>query len=326
MIEAGTHEGDIDFLIARADLPAMRERLSRRIGTYPLDVYTDDGQEGFAYKSVPYFTPVLAKRLLETAVTSPGGLRIGSPVWRFLAFCYHLTFHNKSEKIAPGTEEIRPGIYPKPHYYGELVRLAGLAGCEVPRTYGDIERELKAAGVMPSLDLIGFYSNRNEFLKKRYFDQAPPKPGLATFFVRDFGAGDGLVMPVRERLEKAFRIVKEGVVDEGNRERIVLGVRGGNWADHDAPGGIAEPVYWFVCWDESPEVPSARTRRKHPRVDNEKVRVKDELRRDLAAAGVRSQRVIHSSDNTLEALDHLEHLGLVEDPEVRPYVERVQPG
>ena len=50
---------------------------------------------------------------------------------------------------------------------------------------------------------------------------------------------------------------------------MLQGVRGGNWADSDAPGGRAEPVYWFVCWDPAPRLPSARTRRKHPRVDNE---------------------------------------------------------
>lgn len=316
LMESGEHEGDIDLLVSQQGLADLKQRYNREVCTYPLDVYTDDGQGGHCYKSVPYFTPVLAKGLLESASVSKGGIRVAGPRWRFLAFCYHLTFHNKTEQVTPGTVEIKPETFHKPHYYQELKRLADLAGEAVPRTYDDIEKLLKDAGAFPSLDLIGFYSNKNAFLKKRYFDHKPLKPGLATFFVRDFGNGSSPVPALRERLKQHFEILVEGPVDDANRERILRGVRGGNWADHDAPGGIALPVHWFVCWDPSPKTPSARTRRKHPRVDNENIRLKDDLRREHGDGG-KDLRVVHSSDNSLEAIDHLEHLGLIEHPEIR---------
>jgi hypothetical protein len=319
LMEAGEHEGDIDLLVSQAGLIGLGERFNREVCTYPLDVYTDDGQGGHAYKSVPYFTPALAAGLLDSATISPGGIRVAAPHWRFLAFCYHLTFHNKSERVTPGTEQIRPDTFHKPHYHRELERLAGLAGEAVPQTYSEIEQLLKDAGAFPSLDLIGFYSNKNAFLKKRYFDLAPVKAGLATFFVRDFGGGGSTVPALRERLKQHFEILAEGPVDESNRDRVVRGVRGGNWADHDAPGGRAEPVHWFVCWDPSPKPPSARTRRKHPRVDNENIRLKDDLRREHGEGG-KDLRVVHSSDNSLEAIDHLEHLGLAEHPEVKRHL------
>ena len=316
-MEAGEHEGDIDLLVSQEALIGLKERYNQQICTYPLDVYTDDGQGGHAYKSVPYFTATLAKGILDSAIMTPGGIRVAAPHWRFLAFCYHLTFHNKSEHVAPGTVEVRPDTFHKPHNYPELKRLAELAGEEVPKTYDNIERLLRAAGTLPSLDLIGFYSNKNAFLKKRYFDRAPMKPGLATVFIRDFGKGMDLVPSVRANIQQHFEILAEGPVDESNRERIVQGVRGGNWADAQAPRGYAEPVYWFVCWDKSPRPPSKRTRRKHPRVDNENIRLKDDMRRDLGTEGKSILRVIHSSDNSLEAIDHLEHLGLQDHPAVR---------
>lgn len=315
-IEAGNHEGDIDILIAARDLPTMKSRFEQVVGTYPLDVYTDDGSAGHAYKSVPYFMPELARRLLQSAITGPTGVRVAAPDWRFLSFCYHLTFHNKSERIAPDTTQIDRSTYQSPHYYEELARLAGLAGQTTPTGYDDIEARLKQAGVFPSLDLIGFYSNRNAFLKKRYFDRTPVAVGLATFFIRDFGQGLNILDEVRKRIQEHFTILVEGPVTDASRAAILAGVRGGNWADPQAPGGRAEAIYWFVCWDAAPKPPSRRTRRKHPRVDNEHIRLKDIIRSEMGGGGRKVQPVVHSSDNSLEALDHLEHLKLTDHPAV----------
>ncbi len=315
-MEAGQHKGDIDLLVSQKGLKEFKERLSEKVGTYSFDVYTDDGQGGHGYKSAPYFTPALAKAMLDTAILSEKGIRIARPDWRFLAFCYHLLFHDKALPSPSATLELGPDSFTKPGYYQELERLAGLAGMPVPRTFDEIEALLREAKVLPSLDLIGFYSNKNEFLKKRYFDQAPMKVGLATFFIRDFGTGLDPVSELRTRLQEHFEILAEGPITEANRERVHRGVRGGNWADKKARGGVAYPFYWFVCWDAAPTQPSARTRRKHPRVDNERIRMKDHFRRALTGKGSEVMRVVHSSDNSLEAFDHLEHLGLKEHPAI----------
>lgn len=316
MIEADRHHGDIDLLVSQDGLRGLKERFQGEIGTYPLDVYTDDGQEGHAYKGVPYFTLKLAKGILDSAIISEGGIRIAAPHWRFLSFCYHLLFHDKSRPAHPDTLELSENSFTKPQYYQELTRLAKCANQPCPRTFDALENLLRSAGVLPSLDMIGFYSNKNAFLKNRYFDAAPMKAGLATFFVRDFGSGLEQVNEVRARLLEHFEILVEGPVNAANHARVICGVRGGNWLDNAAPGGLAEPVYWFVCWDPSPRPPCTRTRRKHPRVDNENIRLKDHLRRDLGGSiGNKILRIIHSSDNSLEAVDHLETLGLLDDPE-----------
>lgn len=314
-IVAGDHQGDIDLLVSHDALHQLKERFGRRIGTASVDAYTDDGQGGHAYKSVPYFTPPLAKDMLASAQTTAEGIRLPSPRCRFLAFGFHLLFHGKC--VPDGPAELGPATFTKPGYHAELEALARAARLPVPRDLDAMEALLKDAGVMPSLDLIGFYSAKDAFLKKRYFDRTPVKPGLATFFVRDFGAGPDVVDGIRQRLSNSFEILVEGPVDDSNRERIVRGVRGGNWSDSAAPGGGAPPIHWFVCWDPSPIPPSRRTRRKHPRVDNERIRLKDDLRKDFGGGTTRDLRVIHSSDNSLEAVDHLEHLGLTDHPEIR---------
>jgi len=271
--------------------------------------YTADGQEGHVFKDVPYFTGQLSREMLRDPVVDANGVRLPSPQWRYLAYCYHLLFHDKVPPNPPGAPRLSEDSFTKPHYHRELERLASLAGVPVAQTFDDMERQLRDAGVMPSLDMIGFYSNRNPFLAKRYFNGGPTAVGLATFFVRDFGLGLQAVPQLRAGLLKTFEILAEGPVDDTNRERVLNGVRGSNWSDPNAPGGRAEPVYWFVCWDHAPRRPSARTRRKHPRVDNENIRLKDDLRREFDGSD-KARRIIHSSDNSPEALEHLKHLGL----------------
>lgn len=315
-IEGGTHSGDMDILVAASDVSKMLECFRSSVSIYPLDVYTDDGSGGFTYKNVAYYTSNLAAALLRSAKLRPSGIRVADADSRFLAFCYHLMFHNKSEKIAPGTQVINRQTFKSPHYFDELSRLASCAERPVPQNFDEIESLLRNAGCLPSLDLIGFYSRRNPFLQHRYFDQAKQPAGLATFFIRDFGQGLAIVPNVRAKLAEHFETLYEGPVGPDQYASLLSGVRGGNWTDPQGPNGMAKPVYWFVCWDAHPKLPSRATRKKHPRLDNEHVRIKDTIRNELGGDKRKIPPVVHSSDNALEALDHLRHMRLLDHPAI----------
>ena len=97
-------------------------------------------------------------------------------------------------------------------------------------------------------------------------------------------------------------------------------VRGGNWADPEAPEGIAPPIHWFACFDDSPVKPSRRTRKRYPRVDNENIMRKHAIREQIGEKTRKPQRIIHASDNTREAIEHLELLGLSESPDIKKII------
>lgn len=322
-IEAGTHTGDIDILVSADSVNSLKSRYSQSVGTFPLDVYTDDGSQGHLFNQVPYYVPSMARRMLDSATISPAGVRTASDKWKYLSFAYHLLFHVKSRRVPPGTNTLSPNIFPHPKYVQELERLAIAASEIPPKTFSDLEDALKRAGTFPGIDLIGFYSNKNRFLKHRYFSRATYKPGLTTFFVRDFGLGLEPVDNIRAALAGHFCIVAEGAISASERERIAHSARGGNWHDPEAPDGRAEPVYWFVCWDQSPRPPSLTTRRKYPRVDNENILVKLRIRTQLGQGSRKPQRLVHASDNTAEAIEHIEHLGLSGHPEVLALKEKL---
>jgi hypothetical protein len=318
LIEAGRHEGDIDILVARGEADEIRERYADSVATYPLDVYSDDGSGGYYFNRAPYYTPGMARRMLDSATTTPAGIRVADARWRYLSFAYHLLFHIKSRRVPPGTNTIGPKTFRAPKYFAELTRLAALAGEPAPASFDDIEAALKRADAFPAIDLMGFYAEKNPFLKHRYFERGSLPPGLMTVFVRDFGLGAEPVARIRDLLASRFEIISDGPVSDEIRDGVLKRVRGGNWSDPTAPGGEARPVHWFICWDKSPAPPKRLTRRKRPRIDNEHVNLKYEIREHVGVKTRKQQRLIHTSDNTSEALEHIHVLGREADLRAHP--------
>jgi hypothetical protein len=309
LIEQGRHEGDIDILVSHQDADKLVARFSDSVATYPLDIYSDDGSGGYYFNRAPYYTPGMARRMLETASITPAGIRVADARWRYLSFGYHLLLHIKSRRVPPGTNAIGPATFRAPKYFAELRRLAAAAGEPAPASFDDIEAALRRADAWPAIDLMGFYAEKSPFLKHRYFEHAALPPGLMTVFVRDFGLGAEPVARIRDLIASRFEIVTEGPVSDQIRDAVYKGVRGGNWSDPNAAGGQARPVHWFVCWDKTPAAPKRRTRKKQPRVDNEHVNLKYDIRELVGVKTRKQQRLIHTSDNSTEALEHIELLG-----------------
>lgn len=326
VIAAGQHDGDIDLLVAVEATGALQDLWSQEIGTYPIDIYTEDGSGGFHFTQVPYFVPHMARRMLASARPSKDGIRVAAPEWQFLSFAYHLMFHIKSRRVPPGTNTLSPATFTSPKYLAELERLAAMAGQVPPRSFDDIEAALKRFDAFPGIDLIGFYAKKNPFLQARYLGDKRPRPGLATFFVREFGASGERVSEIRKALAVNFEIVAEGPVTAELGDAVRRRVRGGNWTDASAPGGRAEPIHYFVCWDASPRAPSGRTRSRYPNLDNDRILTKYAIRSDIGDKGHKAQSLIHSSDNSAEAMEHIEVLGLSDRPTVATALAKVRRG
>jgi hypothetical protein len=317
-VEADCHKGDLDILVTSDSLSELKARLNRQVGTYPLDVYTERGELGHQYKNVPYFLPGMAQEILATAVVRASGIRVPSPRWRYLSYCYHLLFQ-KSEKTAAGQQRIEKTTFGNSKHYDELGRLAAALSEPAPQSFDDLERVLKDASAFPPLDTIGFYKSGNAFLRHRYSQFSEKKPGLCVFFMREYGNSLALVPQVRDRLAAKFAVLAEGPLTPANEMAVLRKVRGGNWLNDGGYDGIAKPIYWFVCWDRTPLKPSRDARRRYPQLDNQNNLIKAEIRREFERAGI-TQR-LHCSDNTLEALEYVAQLGIAERPEVRRVIE-----
>jgi hypothetical protein len=194
-----------------------------------------------------------------------------------------------------------------------LIRLASDAGFPEPKSFDDLDAALRENDACPGKDLIGFYARRNKFVAGRYLYRHRVKPGLVVFFVRDFGQGSKPVPEVANVLRSEYEVVAEGPVTPTNREIILEKIRGGNWRDNPQ-NGYGEPVHWFACWDSQPNRPAGKLRRRYPHLDNAKiVSTKHHLRQSACGNG---SRIVHTSDNSDEALEHLKAIGVMGHPNV----------
>ena len=262
-VEEDSEHRDMDLLVADADIENLHARLGEEIGTKLIDAYTESGVGGHSYQSVPYFAPKLARSTLDTAEIRPSGIRAPTEKWRYLTLAFHLIFHGKSRHIQPGTENIGRNTFIEARHTVELKNRATAAGFPEPQTFNDLDRALRDNDVFPGRDLLGFYARQNPFVTARYLTGKATNPGLATFFVRNFGLDHDLVPSIRESLQRDFTIVDEGPIDDENRQRVLSRVRGGNWNDRER-GPPAEPSHWFVCLDRDPIAPTGKLKKVPP--------------------------------------------------------------
>lgn len=315
-VEAGDDMTDLDLLVRGSAADEVERRLSSKVGTFPIDLYTDDGSGKRLFKAVPYFPPLVAARVLDSAILRASGVRAPSSLWRYVAYAFHLLFH-KSDRLVVGADQLTMDSFGNERYVNELWRLADAAGERRPTGICDIEELLHRNGAFPELDTIGFYSSGNAFLTARYISgQDAMRPGLGVFVLRDFGLPDDLIGKVREQLHhRSFIILSETPIPLDHD--AVKRIRGGNWLDDQAPRKRAPPIHAFVCLDTHAAPPSRAERRRYPRLDNANMLLKTKLRTAYAAHGTKSKlNIIHASDNSAEAKLYAELLGLANEPSV----------
>lgn len=316
-IDALPAGSDIDLLIESGDIDGIIARHEEKLCTRPMDIYSHDGSNGFYFNRAPYVTPKLAEALLSGKLLK-NGIYIAAPKAQFLSDQFHTVFHQR-RSIPKGSEIIKKQDLRSASTYRRLEMAAQKAGQPMPQTYSEIEQNLKAAAVFPEIDLLGFYCVKNPFLQHRYLTSGF-KPGLATFFIRDFGGPQTEIENISAALATQFDILLEKPLHGEQQKIAVNAIRGGNWADPEAQGGNAPPVYLFVCLDRQPQEPSKRTKRKHPLVDNENNRIKEAIREQAAPERRKALRMIHGSDNTEEAVAHLQSLALDKAKEIEHHI------
>jgi hypothetical protein len=307
-IKNQTHRGDIDILISSADVDSLISELKCHIGTYPIDLYTDDGNMGFNFNGSAYYKKNFAQDIIKSAIINELNFKEPTAYMQYISYCYHLIFHGKIKNINKN-EIVNIFDFKNTCNFYKFAELAKKINRNSVFNMKEIEEVLKLEKYFPDRDLLGFYSNKDPFLNRRYLTNDKNSPGLITFFVRDFGIKNISYIEIEKLISKKFLILDQGYVTKSNREKIMAGVRGGNWFDQKRNGVEAPPVYWYIAWDEHPRVPSLRRRRKHPRVDNENISLKEQIRKKICHPSRVALPIIHSSDNTFEALDHLRLIG-----------------
>jgi hypothetical protein len=316
---------DIDFLVADEDLDALRPFLRSYVvppGTQKFDVYTVSGLPGSDYRTIPYFTPALATRLLERSVLLGGRFRAPDTQDHFDSLAYHAVYHKGRASGLPADAASDPPAEPGEHDYAEVLgELADELDLSVSITLDGLDSYLADKGLRPPLDTLDKLADTNTWLSGRLEKLWGPTdagmPGLAVFVLRE-RAGHLVDELQAELLREGFEPLEVIPLTGADAQRVTEGVRGGNWGRGPYAVAGGPPVAYVVAYDLTRSTGTATLPSDPARVLDAKVAIRGRLLNRLAPGEPRFNP-LHSSDDPRQALDYLAAL---DDPGIAGRMQR----
>lgn len=302
---------DLDLLVSDEHAKQLTDLADKKIGLFPIDVFSESGIPGHEYRGISYFPPQFAGRLLTQRLLGEQGLQLPDKRNAFFSFAYHLLFH-KGPQNKPKDNQLCGATWLKTKYYEELCRLANNARIPKPQTLSALVESLRDEDWLPPTDTISVHAKYNNWLRDYFFSSKSDfDSGLSVFIVRDFAASVAMQAEIKKMLEASgFSILDVMHLQGAQKERAALQIRGGNWTSLATGPLMGLPAFAIVASDRQPRpVRGRRNKRRYPRVDNERVLVKNQMRDHFRKSlGLKTCNLIHASDNTQEALEYLEVL------------------
>ena len=315
------HTDDIDHLVADQDILRVLRIAARHPGKIKTDHYSVGGRRGSSYKSLPYYMPELARRILGGRWLDRRGFYRPSLRDEFLAFAYHLCYHKGlASGIEGGLPSCPPAMKAAKDYKAELRRLASAACFDdlpSPITLSCLHDMLRTNGWAMPIDLMTRWPKRHVFLEtllRKEIALAQPLidtvRGHTVFVLRD-----DCETPEQEELALSmiadnFTILHCLRLDAAMRDRLIARTRGGSWVEKRR-GGVVAPTVVVFCRDaEEPgtipvKMSADKIARRYPNLSNTDVLIKRRIRDAVnAAAGHPHDRVvIHATDNAAECAE-----------------------
>lgn len=311
---------DIDHLVADRDMRRVMSIAACHPGPVKTDYYSVGGRRGSSYKSLPYYMPKLAQRILDARMLDPRGFFRPSPRDEFFAFAYHLCYHKGlSSGLEGGLPACPPTNQTMAPYEAELRRLAVTAEFDSlpePPTLSSLHDMLHVYGWAIPADLMTRWPKRHAFLDallSREAKRAQPlidaAQGHTIFVLREDCDTTELEQLALSMIAERFVILRILRLDSAMRDRLVARTRGGSWVEKRR--GVVAPTVVVICRDaEAPgpipvKMSAEKVTRRYPHLSNTDLLIKRNIRDAVnAAAGPRQRRVvIHATDNAFECAE-----------------------
>ncbi|MCL5777886.1 hypothetical protein M1105_12930 [Limibaculum sp. FT325] len=308
---------DIDILIADNDLPNVVSLLEgRRSKHQPVDLYSETGLDGTTFKDIPYYTPRIAKDILDRSVRWNGLCRVPNPRDAFLSLAYHVVYHKGLASNVPIKRGAQRTSYEyKDHdYVTILADKAAIAGISLKPAEINLEYLHDFLGKVdwrPPIDTLTKLAPHNAWLKAIISEEedklAEHLTGLACFIVRDRGVY--LLPRIRETLEKyGYDILWEAPLSNADAKVVQSHVCGGVWSRGSWPVNGGEPAHLIMAYDVFPISPHDGDMAKHPGLNNRRLLEAKEGLRSLYNHDRLPKElcnIVQSSDNGTQALQYL---------------------
>lgn len=302
--DLGREGGDLDILIANEDEAKLRSFLEKHPGNIKVDIWPVVNPN---FNSSSYYPPMLARKIIETAVDGPANSRIPGPRESFLSLAYHALYHKGTlSGIPTRITDLEVEEKPDNNYANRLSSMAKNLGIELTITMEGIDEYLHQQGWRPRLDTLAKIAPYNEWVKKRFFSSENQKEiGLRVFIVKQKAIDLGLENQILETITKSgeFIILKSHVIPPEQKKYVADHLRGGVWADKADKTIDYLPAMAVVVMDVHT---AHKARRGTKLAEDENLRTKN-LKKLLRQTFDRdSTSMVHSTDNSNEAWEYID--------------------
>jgi hypothetical protein len=300
--------GDLDFLVSDEDKKKVlkflkdNEHLAKDdAGDIRIGFHSVSGEKG----TIPYYSPSLARAMIQNAVDGPAGSRIPNPKDALNSFIYHVLYHSKKGYSSgiPSTLDDFVDKHPENDYAGMIKQLAKKAGVEVGETMEDLDEYMASVGWRPKLDTLSKMSWTNAWIKDRFFaiEKKDQIKGLAVFILRQWVVDRGLTEEVEKHIvQKGYKILRSKLLSDEEKQIAFQELRGGTWGG-DADGNTEgwRPAQALVVIDtQCARMPVAYSE------GFEHFRIR-QLKEELRSRFDEERSSMHSTDNTEESWEYI---------------------
>jgi len=301
---------DLDLLVADEDVETVQEILAEEPGLIPVDLYSESGLSGSAFRNAAYFPPALSRGLLDRSVPHSSGFRVPAPLDHLHSMAYHAVYHKGESSGLGGVSTSTPE-----HDYQRVLRnIAERVGAPTPSSLAEMDQYLASVGWRPPEDTLRRLSVANDWVARTFFDAGAAAtsdlPELGVFLIRERTLDHASLEELASVLDHfGFEVVLCERLSAAGAELCADQARGGNWGRGPFPTSGGPPAAIVVTLHYRPAPPDPGTRKSHPHLTNLTVLKAKDRMRDLVLGKVPPEEqfnAVHSSDNEVDAWQYLE--------------------
>jgi hypothetical protein len=273
------------------------------------------------HRGIPYISPPLAQKIIQTSVRNNQGLKVLKPKEDFLRAVYHALYYQ-------GFSSGIPSIYRKQTQHA----INGSARClhteanklaiKTPFTMEDLDELLQEEGWRPRLDTLNFFAENNEWIREHFFNQEADIKGLGVLILRASALKNEDKMQSFEQLveKEGFVILRKVVYLVEQRKFIADNTRGGNWAT-SSKNNVEDfiPAVAVLIFDKHQLISNERGHNKRIRQLKEDIRAHFHNDKNILSGS----SVVHSTDNGLEVWDYISVCFQVDFDELKTEIESI---
>ena len=304
---------DIDLLVDDEAVADIRAFSSQLPGTLSIDLHTIIGLSRVHPNNMDYYPIQLASEILNNRRKFQNKFFVPDEETYFKSLAYHALYHKGSDSGIPSeTKGVVVNESPKHDYVKIFHDLSVKAGFIGPITMEALDSYLRKQGWQPPKDALRKLSNKNDWVKKRFFGKSATKRdfSLCVFVIRDRAVEDGYIETIKHGITSGgFTILSQRMLSPEDSAIKAASIRGGDWGSNAYPISGGGPRMILATIDLLPRQLTERLKQTSPWLDNSRITYLKNRLREIVNGGIDESKrysMLHSSDNTEEALEYLE--------------------